>query len=94
MKLDGGLKAPAEFVHQETIVKGDSKEKVIGLASIMAKVTRDRYMLRLAERAEFKIYDFMSHKGYGTKIHREAIARHGLSTEHRTSYCRNIKGVV
>ncbi|MBY0538561.1 ribonuclease HII [Patescibacteria group bacterium] len=94
VKLDGSLKAPAEYVHQETIIKGDSKEKVIGLASIMAKVTRDRYMIQVAAKPEFVAYDFARHKGYGTRAHREAIALHGLSTQHRVSYCGNITIVV
>lgn len=94
VKLDGSLKAPAEFVHQETIIKGDAKEKVIGLASIMAKVTRDRYMCKLATKPAYVPYDFTRHKGYGTSAHRQAIAKHGLSTLHRISYCRNIDIVV
>jgi ribonuclease HII len=94
MKLDGSLKAPAEYVHQETIIKGDSKEKEIGLASIMAKVTRDRYMVKLAKQSEFAVYDFARHKGYGTKKHRTAIAQNGLSTEHRRTYCGNINVVL
>ncbi len=94
VKLDGSLKAPVEYVYQETIIKGDSKEKVIGLASIMAKVTRDRYMVKMANKPEFKVYDFVRHKGYGTKTHREAIAQNGLSTLHRVSYCGNISIVV
>lgn len=94
VKLDGSLKAPAEYVYQETIIKGDSKEKVIGLASIMAKVTRDRFMTKMAKEPEFLVYDFGRHKGYGTKIHREAIAQNGLSTQHRVSYCGNIVSVV
>ena len=90
VKLDGGLKAPEEFVNQETIIKGDSKEKVIGLASIMAKVTRDRYMVRKSASPIFAPYTFASHKGYGTKAHREAIAQYGLSLEHRKTFCKNI----
>ncbi len=91
VKLDGGLTAPAEWVQQETIIKGDVTDKVIGLASIMAKVTRDRYMKRQATLAAYAPYDFAVHKGYGTKRHREAIAIYGLSKEHRVSYCKNIK---
>ena len=91
MLLDGLLYAPAEFVHQETIVKGDAKERVIGLASIMAKVTRDRYMEKVAKKSVYALYDFARHKGYGTLAHRTAIAKHGLSPEHRVSYCKNIK---
>ncbi len=94
VKLDGSLRAPIEYVHQETIIKGDSKEKVIGLASILAKVTRDRYMVRVSQDARFIAYDFARHKGYGTKAHREAIAQNGLSTLHRATYCRNISIVV
>jgi len=88
--LDGGLKAPAEFVHQETIIKGDAKEPVIGLASIFAKVTRDTYMIKLAKKARYRSYDFATHKGYGTKGHRMAAQEYGLSPEHRVSFCRNI----
>lgn len=88
--LDGSLVAPERFVYQETIIKGDAQEKVIGLASIMAKVTRDRYMVRRSSESAFSPYNFATHKGYGTKAHREAIAKYGLSPEHRISYCKNI----
>ncbi len=91
VKLDGGLKAPEEFTHQETIIKGDAKEPVIGLASIIAKVTRDTYMERLGTRKEFAVYGFAAHKGYGTKQHRASIATAGLSTQHRASFCRNVR---
>lgn len=89
-KLDGGLKAPVEYKNQETIIKGDAKEKVIGLASVMAKVTRDRYMSRVAQKPELMVYDFAQHKGYGTKAHRQAIKEQGLSVEHRRCFCGNI----
>jgi ribonuclease HII len=91
VKLDGGLKAPKEYMHQETIIKGDAKEKVIGLASIMAKVTRDRYMIKNAKKSAFSSYAFEIHKGYGTEGHRAKIAQFGLSTEHRVTFCRNVK---
>lgn len=86
--LDGSLHAPGQF-SQETIIKGDAKEKVIGLASIVAKVTRDQYMTRVARR--YFRYGFSEHMGYGTKVHREAIARYGKCPIHRVSYCQNIK---
>ncbi len=89
--LDGSLTAPTYCIHKETIIKGDAKEPVIGLASIMAKVTRDAYMRRVATRPAFTPYDFARHKGYGTARHRQLIAEHGFSTEHRASYCKNIK---
>lgn len=91
VKLDGGLRAPKQYMHQETIIKGDAKEKVIGLASIMAKVTRDRYMVKKAKELGFEKYAFGVHKGYGTKVHRATIAQFGLSTEHRATFCKNVK---
>ncbi len=90
VKLDGGLKAPVEYKNQETIIKGDDKELVIGLASIVAKVTRDEYMDKLSRKSEFSQYGFEKHKGYGTKVHREMISEHGLSSQHRRSFCKNI----
>ena len=89
--LDGGLKAPEQFVDQETIIKGDAKEPVIGLASIIAKVTRDHYMTRVSREPAYTKYHFDIHKGYGTKAHREAIAKFDLSPQHRVGYCKNIK---
>ena len=88
IKLDGSLYAPHWFA-QETIIRGDSKELSIGLASILAKVTRDKYMTKVSRR--YPRYDFAQHKGYGTKDHREAIAEYGKSPIHRVSYCHNIK---
>ncbi len=86
IKLDGLLKAPSEFKHQKTIIKGDVTEKEIGLASIMAKVTRDKYMVRATKR--YPGYDFEIHKGYGTLLHRKNIVKNGLSVIHRTTYCK------
>ena len=86
IKLDGSLKAPKEF-RQETIIKGDQKELVIGLASILAKETRDTYMNELAE--QYPGYELEIHKGYGTKSHRRLIFERGLSDVHRRSYCQN-----
>ena len=90
--LDGGLKAPLRFSIQETIIKGDQKEKSIGLASIVAKVTRDRYMCALGQREEYVQYDFASHKGYGSRKHREAIGVYGLCDMHRKSFCTKLIG--
>jgi ribonuclease HII len=88
VKLDGLLKAPPEFKNQETIIKGDAKEKIIGLASILAKVTRDHHMVKLAE--QYPLYGFEIHKGYGTKKHRDALRKHGLSETHRATFCRKL----
>jgi ribonuclease HII len=85
VKLDGLLTAPEAFMHQETIIKGDAKEKVIGLASILAKVTRDHHIVR--EARKYPQYRFDTHKGYGTKKHCAALAQYGLSKIHRRSFC-------
>ncbi len=86
--LDGSLSAPAEYIHQETIIRGDDTEPVISLASIMAKVTRDRMMKRLSPK--YPEYDFHAHKGYGTASHLSAIRRCGLSDIHRTTFCSGL----
>lgn len=82
--LDGGLKAPANYLNQKTIIKGDEKEMVIALASICAKVLRDRKMNLLAKKHQH--YGFEKHKGYGTKGHYEAIKKHGILSTHRKSF--------
>ncbi len=81
--LDGGLRAPEEY-EQETIIHGDALVPIISLASVAAKVTRDRLMVELAK--EHPQYGFDAHKGYGTKAHMEAIRRHGLCALHRRSF--------
>lgn len=89
--LDGLLHAPQEYA-QETIIRGDATEPIISLASIAAKVQRDRLMKRLAKK--YPKYGFEIHKGYGTKLHRKHIRTFGLSEAHRKSFCGNIKSVV
>ncbi|TSC77592.1 MAG: ribonuclease HII [Parcubacteria group bacterium Gr01-1014_29] len=84
--LDGGLHAPPEYMHQQTIIKGDERVPIIAAASIVAKVHRDRYMVRLHKK--YPMYGFDRHKGYGTVMHREAIQKHGLSEYHRQSFCQ------
>ena len=86
--LDGNLKAPKEFKNQKTIIKGDEKEPVISLASIVAKVSRDRYIVKLSEK--YPEYCFEKHKGYGTKLHYEMIKKHGLCNIHRRSFLRKL----
>lgn len=84
--LDGLLHAPEEY-EQETVVGGDARIPAIMLASVAAKVSRDRLMVRLAK--EYPLYGFERHKGYGTKAHIAAIQQHGLSTLHRKTFCRS-----
>jgi ribonuclease HII len=86
--LDGGLKAPVEFTNQKTIIKGDEKEMVIALASICAKVMRDRKMNALARK--MPAYGFEKHKGYGTRAHYGAIKKYGTVPKiHRRSFLKN-----
>ncbi len=82
--LDGGLKAPEEFINQETIIKGDELHSVISCASIVAKVSRDTLMSKYGE--EHPEYGFENHVGYGTKAHYEAIKKHGVSVLHRKTF--------
>lgn len=69
---------------------GESSSASIAAASIIAKVTRDRLMKDLDP--QYPQYGFASHKGYGSKFHREKIAEFGASAEHRLSFCKNILG--
>lgn len=84
LMLDGGLKAPKEYVNQETIIKGDENVEVIALASIVAKVSRDRVMYRYAK--EYPLYSFDKNVGYGTKAHYQAIKKEGLTPIHRKTF--------
>ena len=84
VRLDGGLKAPADYLRQKTIIKGDEKEMVIALASICAKVLRDRRMIKLAKI--HPQYGFEKHKGYGTKAHYAAIRKFGMLPAHRVTF--------
>ncbi len=82
--LDGGLHAPSSYCSQETIVRGDESERLISLASILAKVRRDHYMERLSLR--YPEYGFDAHKGYGTAKHMESIKKYGISSVHRKNF--------
>lgn len=88
VRLDGTLAAPRGYTRQTTIIRGDSLEPVISLASICAKVLRDRTVVRASRR--YPGYDFDRHKGYGTRAHYDAIARLGITAYHRRSFLRNI----
>ncbi len=87
--VDGNQKPPLE-IQARTLVKGDAKSPSIAAASILAKVTRDRFMLEVAER--YPEYCFEKHKGYGTKLHYEKIAEYGISPVHRRSFLKKITG--
>lgn len=81
--MDGALRAPPEY-SQETIINGDELVPIISLASIAAKVTRDRLMLEFAKK--YPEYGFEKHKGYGTKLHYKMLKEHGLCDIHRRSF--------
>lgn len=83
IQLDGALKAPPEYA-QETIINGDELVPIISLASIAAKVLRDRLMVEVA--GTYPLYGFEKHKGYGTKLHYEMLATYGPCAIHRRSY--------
>jgi ribonuclease HII len=93
--LDGGLhlgkrRSPStHFVRSgrmivKTIIRGDEKITAIKIASIIAKIHRDRLMVRLAKK--YQKYGFNLHKGYGTRAHLKAIKKHGVSEIHRLSF--------
>ena len=87
--LDGSLHAPKIYRNQQTIIRGDEKVPIIMLASIIAKVRRDRRMIKLAR--VYPNYNFEIHKGYGTRLHYAALRRHGLSPLHRRSFLKNFR---
>ena len=74
-------------VQTVSIVKGDAKSYSIAAASILAKVYRDNMMLQYDK--EYPIYNFAKHKGYGTKVHIEAIKQHGICPIHRRTFVKN-----
>lgn len=75
-------------VPSRCVVKGDSRCADIAAASVLAKVSRDRYMLEMAEK--YPEYGFERHKGYGTKLHYEAIRQYGPCPIHRLSFLKKM----
>ncbi|PID34816.1 MAG: hypothetical protein CR971_01310 [candidate division SR1 bacterium] len=88
-KHDFGLEKDLGIAIQ-TIIKGDQKNNYIAMASILAKVSRDRFVVEVLD-SEFPEYGFAQHKGYGTKLHREKIKKYGPCTYHRTLFLRNLQ---
>jgi ribonuclease HII len=82
--LVDGLRVKSLRHPQTALVKGDARSYSIAAASIVAKVTRDRQMVRLD--AEYPGYGFAEHKGYGTKAHLDALRRLGPTPFHRRSF--------
>lgn len=88
--IDGNRYPRIGGVTEETIVKGDGKSMSVAAASILAKVSRDRYMLEIAEK--YPQYCFEKHKGYGTKLHYEMLEKYGISPVHRKSFLKKLLG--
>ena len=87
--IDGNRNTGIRFPSR-CVVKGDAKCADIAAASVLAKVTRDRYMLEMAKR--YPAYHFEQHKGYGTALHYEALREHGPSPSHRMSFLKKLYG--
>ena len=90
MALVDGNRDPKLGVPTQTIVKGDARSMSIAAASILAKVTRDRFMLEMDEK--YPQYQFAKHKGYGTKLHYEMLAQYGPSEIHRMTFLKSFYG--
>ena len=88
--LVDGNRMPPLAIPGETVVKGDAKSACIAAASILAKVSRDRVMLLMDP--VYPQYQFAKHKGYGTKVHREALLTYGPCPIHRKTFLTKILG--
>ena len=86
--IDGNQK-PHMGINEVTVIKGDGKSMSIAAASVLAKVTRDRYMLELDKK--YPQYEFKKHKGYGTKLHYEKLLEYGISDVHRKTFLKNLE---
>ena len=86
--LVDGNQVPPLSLPVRTIIQGDGVSASIAAASILAKVSRDRFLLELDR--EYPQYQFAKHKGYGTKLHYEMLAEYGISPVHRKSFLKNM----
>ncbi len=86
LALIDGNRAKDFDIPVQTVIKGDSLSASIAAASILAKVTRDDYMLQMAE--QYPQYGFAIHKGYGTKAHYAALTEHGACPIHRITFLK------
>lgn len=86
--LIDGNRRPNTGIEEVTIVKGDAKSVSIAAASVLAKVSRDRYMLELDK--QYPEYQFAKHKGYPTALHYEMIKKYGISPVHRLSFLKTL----
>lgn len=90
LALIDGNKIPELECEAQCLVKGDAKSASIAAASVLAKVSRDRYMRNIAEK--YPEYHFEQHKGYGTAFHCEMLKKYGASEIHRKTFLKKILG--
>lgn len=90
LALIDGNRLPELDCNSRCVIKGDASSASIAAASVLAKVSRDRYMKEIA--AEYPEYCFDKHKGYGTKLHCEMLRKYGASKVHRRSFLKKILG--
>lgn len=90
LALIDGNKIPELECEAQCLVKGDAKSASIAAASVLAKVSRDRYMRNIAEK--YPEYHFEQHKGYGTALHCEMLKKYGASEIHRKTFLKKILG--
>lgn len=88
LALVDGNRKPKTGIEEITIVKGDSKSISIAAASILAKVSRDRFLLEMDEK--YPEYCFKQHKGYPTALHYEMIKKYGVSPIHRVTFLKTL----
>ena len=88
--LIDGNRMPPIAIKGETVVKGDAKSMSIAAASILAKVSRDRFMLEIDK--EYPQYQFSKHKGYGTKAHYASLLEQGPCPIHRMTFLKKLYG--
>lgn len=85
-----GNRDPKLGIPTQTIVKGDARSMSVAAASVLAKVTRDRFMLEMDKK--YPEYQFAKHKGYGTKLHYEMLTKYGASEIHRMTFLKSFYG--
>ena len=90
--IDGRIRLKDINLPQQSIIRGDSKSKSIAAASILAKVTRDRLMIKQANN--YPEYGFAQHKGYGTQFHRDQIEKIGPCPIHRYTFAPIRKPII
>lgn len=88
LALIDGNRLPELGCEARYVIKGDATSASISAASVLAKVARDRYMRELA--VKYPQYAFEQHKGYGTKLHYEKLAEHGISDVHRRTFLKKL----